>query len=242
MAPDEIDRAKDQAREQVWALLERVGAAPPGVRGHIPDFVGADDAAERLAGLAAWRSAGIVKSNPDKAQLPVRIRALQEGRLLYMAVPRLATAKPFYLLDHAALTVPFEMAASSAGAAEAARTIGVDEMRPVDLIVCGSVAVDRRGARVGKGAGYSDIEVALLTEAGLIRPETVIVTTVHQLQVIEGELPESTHDFRVDVIVTPDEVIPCGPPRRPVGIVREELGAEKAAEIPALAPFIRTAD
>ncbi len=85
-------------------------------------------------------------------------------------------------------------------------------MRPVDLIVCGTVAVNRRGVRIGKGAGYSDIEVALLTEAGLIGPATVIVTTVHRLQVVADELPETEHDFSVDLIVTPDEVIRCGPP------------------------------
>jgi 5-formyltetrahydrofolate cyclo-ligase len=155
-----------------------------------------------------------------------------------MAVPRLATAKPFYLLDPATLTTPFDAAVTSAGAASAARTIGVDEMRPVDLIVCGSVAVNRQGVRVGKGAGYSDIEVALLTEAGLIRPETVIVTTVHQLQVVEDELPETEHDFSVDLIVTPDEVIRCGPPRRPSGIVLEHLSSARTAEIPVLAALV----
>ncbi len=64
-------------------------------------------------------------------------------------------------------------------------------MRPVDLVVCGSVAVDRRGARLAKGAGYSDIELALLQEAGLIRPQTTIATTVHALQVIDEDLPEA---------------------------------------------------
>lgn len=53
----------------------------------------------------------------------------------------------------------------------------MDEMRPVDLIVCGSVAVDRRGARLGKGAGYFDIEMALLQEAGLIGPSTTTTTS-----------------------------------------------------------------
>jgi 5-formyltetrahydrofolate cyclo-ligase len=204
--------------------------------------VGAERAAERLAELEAWQAARVIKSNPDKAQLPVRSRALHEGKLLYMAVPRLATPKPFYLLDPATLTTPFETAATSGGAATAARTIGVGEMRPVDLIVCGSVAVNRRGVRVGKGAGYSDIEVALLTEAGLIRPETVIVTTVHQLQVVDDELPETEHDFSVDLIVTPDEVIWCGPPRRPRGIVLEHLRQERVAEIPALNSFVRKAE
>jgi 5-formyltetrahydrofolate cyclo-ligase len=230
----DIDQAKHNVRDRVWRVLEREGAAPPGVAGHIPSFVGADQAAARLAELDAWASAHVVKSNPDTAQLPVRVRALQNGKLLYMAVPRLATPKPFYLLDPAALTVPVETIATSGGAADNARTIGVDEMQPVDLIVCGSVAVNRRGVRVGKGAGYSDIEVALLTEAGLIRPETVIVTTVHQLQVVDDELPETEHDFSVDLIVTPDEVIQCGPPRRPRGIVLEHLSAQKVAAIPAL--------
>jgi 5-formyltetrahydrofolate cyclo-ligase len=43
-------------------------------------------------------------------------------------------------------------------------------MRRVQTVVCGSVAVNRTGARLGKGARYSDIEVTLLTEAGLIGP------------------------------------------------------------------------
>src|SRR5436305_9280478 len=111
-------------------------------------------------------------------------------------------------------------------------------MRPVDLIVCGSVAVNRKGVRVGKGAGYSDIEVALLTEAGLISPETIIVTTVHRLQVVDDELPETEHDFSVDLIVTPDDVIRCTPPRRPSGIVLSHLTSAKTAQIPVLAEMI----
>ncbi|NJC64683.1 5-formyltetrahydrofolate cyclo-ligase [Planosporangium flavigriseum] len=232
-----MDRAKQAARERVWNLLERAGAAPPGVHGHIPDFAGADQAAARLAELPIWRAATVIKSNPDKAQLPVRVRALHKGKLLYMAVPKLATPAPFYLLDPATLTMPLETAASSGGAAKTARTIGVDEMRPVDLIVCGSVVVNRNGVRVGKGAGYSDIEVALLTEAGLIGPETTIVTTVHQLQVVEDELPETEHDFRVDVIVTPDDVIECGSPMRPNGIMAGHLNAQKVRDIPVLKPY-----
>ena len=47
------------------------------------------------------------------------------------------------------------------------------------------MAVNRDGTRLGKGPGYSDLEVALLAEAGLIGPATVIVTTVHPLQVLD---------------------------------------------------------
>jgi 5-formyltetrahydrofolate cyclo-ligase len=39
----------------------------------------------------------------------------------------------------------------------------------------------------------------------------------------------------VDLIVTPDEVITCGPPRRPRGVIWEHLSPEKIASIPLLA-------
>ncbi len=45
------------------------------------------------------------------------------------------------------------------------RLIAVNRCGQVDLILCGSVAVNRGGARFGKGAGYPNIEVALLTDA-----------------------------------------------------------------------------
>jgi len=230
----DTDQAKQAIRERVWALLEQERAVPPGVHGRIPAFYGAETAADRLAELSVWQSARVVKAVPDKAQLPVRARALTEGKLVYMAVPKLADARPFYLLDPATLTVPPSEAASSKVAASVARKIGVDEMQPVDFIICGSVAVNRQGVRLGKGAGYSDIEVALLQEAGLIGPSTTIVTTVHSLQVVDDELPETKHDFSVDLIVTPDEVIECGQSRRPRGLYWDSLSREKIAAIPVL--------
>lgn len=234
MTSVDTDQAKQAIRERVWALLEQERAVPPGVHGRIPAFYGAETAADRLAELSVWQSARVVKAVPDKAQLPVRARALTEGKLVYMAVPKLADARPFYLLDPATLTVPPSEAASSKVAASVARKIGVDEMQPVDFIICGSVAVNRQGVRLGKGAGYSDIEVALLQEAGLIGPSTTIVTTVHSLQVVDDELPETKHDFSVDLIVTPDEVIECGQSRRPRGLYWDSLSREKIAAIPVL--------
>jgi 5-formyltetrahydrofolate cyclo-ligase len=230
----DIDQAKQTVRERVWTLLEQERAVPLGVHGRIPAFFGAEAAAERLATLPVWQSAQVVKAVPDKAQLPVRERALTEGKLVYMAVPKLAEALPFYLLDPATLTIKPSEAASSKVAATVAQKVGVEEMQPVDLIVCGSVAVNRRGVRLGKGAGYSDIEVALLQEAGLIGPSTTIVTTVHSLQVVGDELPETKHDFSVDLIVTPDEVIQCGQSRRPQGLYWDSLSREKIAAIPVL--------
>lgn len=230
----EVDQAKQAIRERVWSLLERAQAAPPGVHGRIPSFVGADQAADRLAALPVWQAARVIKAVPDTAQQPVRVHALRAGKLVYMAVPKLADQRPFYVLDPAHLPVPPEEAAATDVAARVAPKVGVEQMQPVDLIICGSVAVNRCGVRLGKGAGYSDLEVALLQEAGLIGPSTTIVTTVHSLQIVDDDLPETEHDFSVDVIVTPDEVMTCGPPRRPQGLIWAELSAEMIAAIPVL--------
>jgi 5-formyltetrahydrofolate cyclo-ligase len=233
---EEVARAKQAVRERVWARLERERAARfPGATGRIPNFAGASAAADGLASLPQWRAARVGKSNPDAPQLPVRARALADGKLLYMAVPRLTDERPFILLDPARLEVPPRRAASISGSARAGRRVRVAELQPVDLVVCGSVAVNREGARVGKGGGFSDLEFALLVEAGLIGTDTVVATTVHPLQVLEEPLPETDHDFRLDLIVAGEEVITCRRTRRPKGLLWEHLDPAKIAAIPALA-------
>jgi 5-formyltetrahydrofolate cyclo-ligase len=222
----------------VWALLEQKGAARfPGAHGRIPNFVGAEAAAERLASLPEWHRARVVKANPDSPQLPVRSRALKDGKLVFMAVPKLAEPRPFVRLDPSRISGTVRSAASIKGGMKQGRPVLFGQMRRVDLVVCGTVAVNRSGARVGKGGGYSDLEFALLTEAGLIDDKTMIATTVHDLQVVDEGLPETDHDFRVDIIVTPSAVIRTGASarQRPTGILWPHLDPEKIAAIPVLA-------
>ncbi|MEZ0107912.1 5-formyltetrahydrofolate cyclo-ligase [Catenulispora sp. EB89] len=226
--------AKQAVRERVWRMLIDASAVPADSYGKIPGFYGSERTAERLAETPEWQAAQVVKANPDRAQLAVRSRALEDGKLLYMAVPKMATPEPFYVLDPQTLTVSAREAAEKRQTAQLAPRIGTDAMQPIDVVICGSVAVNRSGARIGKGAGYSDLEVALLTEAGLVTAKTVIVAPVHALQVIDEPIPETSHDFRVDLIVTPDEVIRCEEPRRPTGLVWKDLRDDQIAAIPAL--------
>lgn len=227
---------KQGFRERVWAGLQQAGAARfPGARGRIPNFTGAEAAAARLAGLPEWERASALKANPDSPQLPVRTRALVDGKIVYMAVPRLRADKPFFALDPARLDVPARSAASIGGCASAGIPVSFGQMQPIDLIVCGTVAVNPEGVRIGKGGGYSDLEFALAMEAGLIGPATVVATTVHPLQVLDEALPETEHDFRVDLIVTPGDTIRCPRGRRPPGIIWEHLDEEKIDAIPTLA-------
>lgn len=235
MTTDQTTKDKNRLREKVWARLDaaRIGRTGP-VSGKIPNFEGADQAAEHLAAHSRWQAARVVKANPDKAQAKVRLAAVRSGKLLYMAVPKIAGADPFYLIDPQTLTVSADVAVTGAGAAEHVPRTHPGRMRPVDVIVCGSVAVNHQGVRVGKGAGYSDIEMGLLAHAGLISDNTLIVTTVHSLQVLDEPIPEADHDVSVDLIVTPEGTIDCPPRRRPTGIVWDNLGEEKIAAISAL--------
>lgn len=232
-----MKHAKQQLRERIWARLQEEGVARfPGARGRIPNFVGAEQAARRLEGLDPWEAARHLKCNPDSPQLPVRKAALRAGKVVYMAVPRLREVEPFLALVPEVLRVPPHKAASIKGASRYGRPVAIDDMPGIDLVVAGSVAVDRHGARLGKGGGYSDLEFALARGAGLITDKTVVLTTVHSLQVLEnGLIPMTPHDVPLDYIVTPEEIVQVDRHHeRPRGILWHELEREKIESIPVL--------
>ncbi|TMA11939.1 MAG: 5-formyltetrahydrofolate cyclo-ligase [Deltaproteobacteria bacterium] len=229
-------KTKDAIRQEVWALLRQKKVARfPGAEGRIPNFIGAEKCAKILAQSPAWKNAKVIKANPDSPQRAVRQRALEEGKVIYMAVPRLREPKPFIELDPSKLQSSPYNASSIKGAFKYGRPVTLDEVKRIDLVVCGSVAVNRRGARLGKGGGYSDLEFALLREERKISGQTPIVTTVHPLQIFDTDLPMTEHDIPLNAIVTPDEIIPLKPHyRRPKGIYWHLLPAEKIDAIPVL--------
>jgi 5-formyltetrahydrofolate cyclo-ligase len=227
---------KEVIRKEIWLLLQKHKVARfPGAEGRIPNFIGAEACAKQLAETTYWKAAKVLKINPDSPQRAIRHRALAEGKIIYMAVPRLRSDKPFIELDPKKLKCSPYVASSIKGAGQHGQPIGIAKLRTVDLVVCGSVAVNRRGARVGKGGGYSDLEFALLTEQKKIAANTPIVTSIHPLQMIDGEIPMTEHDIPLSAIVTPDEVIEIKSKfPRPKGIYWNMLPQEKIADIPVL--------
>ena len=236
--------AKQDVRERVWRALEIHGAARfPGAKGRIPNFPGAEAAALHVASLPEWKRARVVKANPDAPQLALRRMALREGKLLYVAVPRLRSERPFVALDPARLGATGPKAATIKGAAVHGEGVTLDEMRPIDLIVCGSVAVNGLGTRLGKGGGYSDLEYGMLRERGLVDEETCILTTAHPLQIVPHELPSLPHDITLSYIVTPEGPLRCpGGGARPRGIYWDCLDEDRIAAIPVLGELKRARD
>jgi 5-formyltetrahydrofolate cyclo-ligase len=193
-------------------------------------------AARLLSTLPDWQRAKSIKANPDSPQRPVRYLALSSGKTIYMAVPRLRDKKCFIKLDPSHIPFnKFHEASSIRGAFLYGIPVHPNEIPPVDLIVTGSVAVNRKGSRMGKGGGYSDLEYAIGREFGFVKESVAIITTVHPLQIIDEDLPETEHDFRVDYMATPNEIIPAHREGgRPQGIVKNHLAKEKLSEIPIL--------
>jgi 5-formyltetrahydrofolate cyclo-ligase len=227
---------KDEIRQKVRTRLKLAGVARfPGVEARIPNFVGAERAAQLLCELPMWKRAKVVKINADAPQLAIRRAALRDGKVVYMAIPRLRSDRCFIELDPEKLGSKVLRVASIKGAMQFGRPVAPHEMRPVDLIVCGSVAVTRQGARLGRGGGYGDLEYALLRTEGKIREYTPILTTVHPVQIIDDRLPMRGHDIPIDFLVTPDQVIaaPSLHPR-PRGVIWEILHEEKILSIPLL--------
>lgn len=230
---------KDALRDRVWSALADQKAVRRNPFGHIPNFIGAEQAAERLAELPIWQTATTVKCNPDSPQMPVRLRALQEGKRLYMAVPRLSRKKCFVELTAKALMqkgVSLKDAAYMRNALIHGKLVSFEEMVPIDLVIVGCVAASSQGGRTGKGAGFADLELAMLTQFGLIQPATPIVTTVHDLQLVDASLlPMQPHDWAVNWVITPNVVVETHPLyAKPNGIDWDTIRPEQLKAIPIL--------
>lgn len=227
--------SKQVIREKVWAKMEAERVVRfPGAYGRIPNFAGAERAAKRATELSAWALARVIKANPDSPQRPLRRLALEEGKILLMAVPRLREKACFILLDPKALPVSPHAASSIQGAFQHGVKLTLREVPPIDLILAGSVAVARDGARIGKGGGFSDLEYALLRHFGKVSEGTPVLSTVHPLQVLDDPLPMTAHDVPLSFIVTEEEIVPCPPRKRPAGILWDHLTPEKIHEVPVL--------
>lgn len=170
----------------------------------IPNFIGAKRAALNLRELPEYEVAKVIFCNPDSPQKPVREAALMDGKIVVMATPRLR--RGFILLNPNLIPQrDFSRASTIRGAFKHGHFVDPSEAR-VNLFVAGSVAVSPDGGRLGKGAGYSDQEYSILENCGRLAPGTPVVTTVHDVQVVE-KIPREEWDVYVDVIVTPTRVI-----------------------------------
>ncbi|XP_059612100.1 methenyltetrahydrofolate synthase domain-containing protein isoform X2 [Phlebotomus argentipes] len=238
--PKSEEITKRSIRVQVWKkLLEQKAATHTNyVYNRITNFVGAEKAAALLADTQEFKNAQRIKINTDKPQEPIKLLALGAGKPLFVSPVR----------DSTALLAKLEAPADADLAVqkqlirpqvlrEKGEEINHDTDLKLDMIVIGSVAVDREGRRIGKGNGYVDLDFALLVHCGVITNDTLIVTTVHDAQVSDS-LPADlfkSYDVPVDMIVTPTEVIRVAKRLpRPQGIEWPLLSQRRLGIVPVL--------
>ncbi|CAL1604011.1 unnamed protein product [Knipowitschia caucasica] len=233
------DATKEDIRQRVWHYIEENNLAnfPRPVYNRIPNFKGASTACAKVSELQEFTNAEEVKVDPDKPLEEARLLILQAQKTLLVPTPRLRSGLFNRIIPPPQATKKvLHICASSQGVKDFSVPVGLDDKVKVDLVVVGSVAVSEQGLRIGKGEGFADMEYGMMASMGAVTESTVVVTIVHDCQVVE--IPESlieNHDLTVDYILTPTRVIKTNCQRpKPQGIIWSKLDTDKLEKIPIL--------
>jgi 5-formyltetrahydrofolate cyclo-ligase len=253
--PDRLDpgtvdagrSAKAALRDELVARLRPV--ARPDHRHHwdlleyIADFAGSAAATGLLVEDPRYVAASTVLVTPDNGLRRLRERVLRDGRRLL--VPTCGIGRGFLLLDGSACSAEEAVLGSTMEAIdELARPVTLREIaaaaRP-DLLVTGALGVTAAGLRLGKGRGYFDLEWAMLREVGAVEADAPVAVLVHDVQVVDEELPVEVHDVVADLVVTPTRRIATGRTgARAARLERERITPEMLARTPPLRELLET--
>lgn len=198
---------KQEIRELIWAKMteEEIAQFPLPCFGRIPNFVGVEEASKMLLRLPEFRKARFVFCEPTYVLHYIRELILQNRKDLLVATPHI---QEFILLKN----IPPRMvrkAITIKGMYQFGRQIRLNQIAgPLDMFCQGSVAIDRKGNRVGKGKGYGDREYHLLKQEGIIDNETLVLTLVHDVQIVDDfDNLMRKQDVKVQIALTPTEII-----------------------------------
>ncbi|XP_061450125.1 methenyltetrahydrofolate synthase domain-containing protein isoform X2 [Rhineura floridana] len=231
--------SKWNIRHKIWDYMEANNLAdfPRPVHHRIPNFKGSFQMSDPLQTWDAFEKAREVKVDPDKPLEGIRLAVLQARKTLLVPTPRLRTGLFNRIVPPSGATKEtLKKCATSQGIRDYSVPVGLDAKVQVDLVVVGSVAVSDKGWRIGKGEGFADMEYAMMVSMGAVREDTIVVTAVHDCQVVD--IPEELlgdHDLIVDYILTPTRVIKtgCRCPK-PRGILWHKISYEMLEKIPIL--------
>lgn len=232
------ENTKEGIRARIWNHLEKNDLVnfPRPVHHRIPNFKDAEIAADKIKTMEPFQKARTVKINPDKPQQQARFNTLEAGKRLLVPTPRLRQGLFNKITPPENATKDdLRVCSTAQGVKEFSSPISLDDTVTVDLVIVGSVAVSKKGYRIGKGEGFADLEWAMMSCMRAVKPETIIITTVHDDQVVD--IPDDLvqdHDISVDYIVTPTQVIKCPKRAKPTGIFWSKLTREKLQQVPIL--------
>ncbi|KAL5282540.1 MTHFSD family protein [Megaselia abdita] len=207
----------------------------------IPIFVDIEKANQLLAQTDEFKKATKIKINFDRPQNGIFVEALKADKTLFLSGDRKSVA----LLDKVDITSlkSENQEINEKSISEIFRSknhkseVPLIEKIELDLVIIGSIAVGKDGRRIGNENGFNDLELGILTHIGAITDKTLIVTTVHDDQIVNDLKSDifEKFDYPVDVIVTPTQVLKIEKRLpRPEGIYWELLKERRVIASPTL--------
>lgn len=153
----------------------------------------------RLEPLASARILGLFSALPDELD-PIGAFgwARQTGKLC--AYPRCMAGR---VLEFALVEDPSELVEGRYGIREPRPSLPAVRLDALDAVLVPGLAFDRRGGRLGRGAGYYD------RAFGDPQERPLLVGFTYSGRLID-EIPLEAHDQRMDALVTEREVIQVG--------------------------------
>lgn len=235
-----VEPTKRSLRVQTWRKIQEnnCGIGLNAIFNRIPGFVDSDKAVALLAGTEEFKKSQTIKVSIDRALQGAKLQALLDSKTLFLPGTRDSTALYLRVDVPDDATEERKKEILNVQDVQQNRTsISLDDKVTLDMIIIGSVLVSRDGYRIGRGNGFTDLDIGLLIEVGAITKDTIIATIVHDLQVVDN-LPTSLfqkYDTPVDLIATPTEVIRVANRLpRPEGLFWELLSQRRLKIIPVL--------
>lgn len=186
---------KEEIRNYVWKRLKecKVGLFP--LFGRIPNFIDVEKSIRKLFEIKEFLKAKRIFISPDTPQRKLLSFVDLNEKEVYMATPKLR-------YGYVKLTKPFNTLKELLK-----NSIRIEKLPRIDFALIGSVAVDLKGNRIGKGGGFGDIEIKTLRK---INKNVTIATNVHDIQIFDDiSYLMEPHDEKVNIIVTPTKIIRC---------------------------------
>lgn len=245
----EPDDKKSDIRMKVWNHLRdhNLATFPKPPHRRISNFIGAEEAGNRVASLEVFKNATNIRIDPDRPLLQIRMKTLEEQKTLFVPMPGMRNHVMSKIVRQSlGNKKSLRTCMTRQGVMDFGEPVDIDSDVKIDLVVVGCVAVSPKGWRIGKGTGLSDLEYAMIRSTGSVDSSVPVVTVVHECQILD--LPDglfTNQDVPVDYIVTPFRVIKCSDnvsgtgnndqcPPKPTGIIWSLLNKEALTRVPVL--------
>lgn len=191
-----VDAMTDKEALRERLLARRRSLSPRDLAeaaGALRDVVLAEPAVDQARTVAAYVSVG-----PEPGTGPLLEELEERGAEILLPVQMDDDD-----LDWARYTGPVGLVPATRGVLEPrAWRLGPDAVRRAWVLLLPALAVDRRGYRLGRGAGCYDRVLARLTGT-----QVLTIALLHDGELLDLPVPREPHDLPVQAVATPSGII-----------------------------------